>query len=125
MAKIFTSLVVVLFTYSSLYWDVNRNTAEYKLFQLDSIAGVEYAKNIVEITPNRHPELRKYYASAGINPDGAYAWCGFFLHYCHTSVGIPGKGGWAASWVNDKRTIVQEPKMGYGFGIRKIGRAHV
>lgn len=121
MAKISAFLIAVLFTYSSVYWGISKNTIEHKLYQLDSTAYVEFKKDIYEITPNRHPELKKYYASCGLNPEGAYAWCGCFKHYVNTTNGVPGKGAWAAAWVSNPDVLTDSPKMGYGFGIRRNG----
>lgn len=89
--------------------------------QLDSIARVELAKDIVEIKPNWHPEIEKYFISAKINPKSGYAWCGYFKHYINLSVGIPGRGGWAAAWISDKRAVKNEPVFSDGFAIRRNG----
>ena len=80
----------------------------------------ELEKDIVEVTENWHPEIEKYFISAGVNPKSRYSWCGFMLHYRNTSFGIEGKGGWAASWPA-KDVLRTYPQMGDGYAIPRSG----
>ena len=89
--------------------------------EMDSIAVSELHKNIYEIEPNWHPELEKYFTSAGIDGRSGYPWCAFYKHYVNTMVGVPGYGGWAANWIKDRQAIKKTPEVSDGFAIPRTG----
>ena len=122
MAKIIAFISLILLINTGVRFNVITTSRESQIrMALDSLARSEFEKNIVEITPNWHPEIEKYFISAGVSPKSAYAWCGYFKHWLNLSVGIPGKGGWAASWISDKRAIKKVPVPSDGFAIRRNG----
>lgn len=88
---------------------------------MERVAQEEFSKDIKEIRPNWHPEIEKYFISAGVNPKSGYAWCGYFKHWLNQQVGIPGKGGWAAAWISDNKAIRLTPAPSDGFAIPRTG----